>query len=59
MIFLQATIKEALSDVRQFLAAESPLKTMANAFYFISKALSVLKVSEFFFLTFWSSIDTA
>ena len=49
MIFLQATIKEALSDVRQFLAAESPLKTMANAFYFISKALSVLKVSEFFF----------
>ena len=49
MISLQATIKEALSDVRQFLATESPLKTMANAFCFISKALSVLKVSEFFF----------
>ena len=30
--------KGALSDLRQFLTAESPLKMMKNAFYFTSKA---------------------
>ena len=30
--------------MRNFLAAESPLKTMKNDFYFTSKALSTLKI---------------
>ena len=33
---------------------EIPLKMMKNAFYFILKALSVLKIFKFFFTTFWS-----
>ena len=33
--------------MRQFLAAESPLKMMKNAFYFTSKALLVLKIFKF------------
>ena len=37
----------ALSGLRQFLATESPLKMMKNVFYFISKALFVLKIFEF------------
>ena len=36
--------KGALSGLRQFLATESPLKMMKNAFYFTSKALFVLKI---------------
>ena len=36
-----------LSGLRQFLATESPLKMMKNAFYFISKALFVLKIFKF------------
>ena len=34
----------ALSGLRQFLATEGHLKMMKNAFYFISKALFVLKI---------------
>ena len=34
--------------LRQFSAAESPLKKMKNAFYLISKALFVLKIFKFF-----------
>ena len=41
------TLKDALSGLRQFLATESPLKTMKNAFYFTSKALFVLKIFKF------------
>ena len=41
------TIKGGLSDLRQFLATESPLKMMNNAFYFTSKALFVLKIFKF------------
>ena len=37
----------ALSGLRQFLATESPLKIMKNAFYFTSKALFVLKIFNF------------
>ena len=37
----------ALSRLRQFLAIESPLKTLQNAFYFTLKALFVLKIFEF------------
>ena len=40
-------IKGTLSGLIQFLAAESPLKMMKNAFYFTSKALSVLKIFKF------------
>ena len=39
--------KGALSGQRQFLAAESPLKMMKNAFYFTSKALFLLKIFKF------------
>ena len=41
-----------ISDLRQFLAAKSPLKMMKNAFYFMSKALFVLKIFKFFPLYF-------
>ena len=44
----KSTIKGALAGRRQFLATESLLKTIKNAFYFTSKALSVLKIFEFF-----------
>ena len=40
--------KGILSGLRQFLAAESPLKMMKNVFYFISKARFVLKIFKFF-----------
>ena len=36
-----------LSGLRQFLATESPLKMMKNAFYFTRKALFVLKIFRF------------
>ena len=39
--------KGALSGPRQFLANESPLKIMKNAFYFTLKALFVLKIFKF------------
>ena len=40
-------IKVALSGQREFLAIESPLKMVKNAFYFLLKALFVLKIFEF------------
>ena len=40
-------VKGALSGLRQFLADESPLKIMKNAFYFTSKALFTLKILNF------------
>ena len=40
-------LKGALSDLIQFLATESPLKIMKNAFYFILKALCVLEILNF------------
>ena len=42
------SLKGALSGLRHFLANESPLKIMKNAFYFTSKALFVLKILKFF-----------
>ena len=39
--------KGVLSGLRQFLATESPLKTMKNAFYFTLKALFVLEIFKF------------
>ena len=40
--------KGTLSDLRQCLATESPLKIMKNAFYFTSKAPFVLKIFKIF-----------
>ena len=34
----------ALSGLKQFLATESPLKMMKNAFYFTLRALFILKI---------------
>ena len=41
------TVKSALSDLKQFMAIESPLKMMKNAFYFTLKALLLLKIFKF------------
>ena len=41
------SIKGALSGLTQFLAMESPLTMMKNAFYFTSKAFFVLKIFTF------------
>ena len=42
-----------LSGLRKFLTTESPLKIMKIAFYFMLKALFVLKIFTFL-PTFWS-----
>ena len=39
--------KGGLSGLRQFLATESPLRMMKNAFYLTSKALFFLKIFNF------------
>ena len=39
--------KGTLSDLRQFLTNEIPLKMMKNAFYFTLKALFILKIFKF------------
>ena len=44
---IKFSIKGALSGLKQFLVTESPLKMMKNAFYFISKALFILKIFKF------------
>ena len=40
-------IQGALSGLRQFLATETPLKMMKNAFNFTSKAFFILKIFKF------------
>ena len=45
-------IKGALSGLRQIFANWKSFKNMKNAFYFTSKALSVLKIFEFLFWLF-------
>ena len=44
---ISANFKGALLGLRPFLAAESPLKMMKNAFCFTSKTLFVLKIFKF------------
>ena len=44
---LHEEIKDAVSGLRKFLATESPLKMMRNAFCFTSKALFLLKIFRF------------
>ena len=46
-VSLAVNIKGALLGLRQFLATESPLKVMKNAFCFTFKALFVLKIFKF------------
>ena len=46
-LFMPWNVKGALSSLRQFLVTESPLKTMKNAFYWVLKALLVLKIFKF------------
>ena len=46
-IIRHSVFKGALSGLRQFLAIESPLKMMKNAFYFTSKALFILNIFKF------------
>ena len=46
-VFTLFILKGALSGLRQFLATESPLEMMKNAFYFTSKVLFVLKIFNF------------
>ena len=41
------TVKSAFSGLKLFVAIESPLKMMKNAFYFTSKALLLLKIFKF------------
>ena len=45
--FHHERFKDAHSDLRQFLATESPLKVMKKDFYFTLKGLFVLKLFEF------------
>ena len=45
--FSLSIFKGALQGLRQFLATESLLKMMKNAFYFTLKALFVLKIIKF------------
>ena len=40
-------VKGALSDLRPFLAIETPLKMMKNAFYFTLKARFFFKIFKF------------
>ena len=44
---LLGLFKGPLPGLRQFLATESPLKMMKNAFYFISRTLFVLRIFKF------------
>ena len=44
--------KGALKGLRQFLASQSPLKKMKNAFYFTLKAIFILKIFNFLFWHF-------
>ena len=55
-VSINKPFKGALSDLKQFLANESPLKIMKKAFYFTLKDLFVLKIFKFFVLTFWLCI---
>ena len=47
MCQIKSSLKGALSGLRQFLATESSLKMMKNAFYFTSKAFFTLKMFKF------------
>ena len=46
-MYIKMMFKGTLSGLKQSLATESSLKMMKNAFYCISKALSVPKIFKF------------
>ena len=46
-LLIANTVNSAVSGLRQFLATESPWKLKKNAFYFILKALFILKIFKF------------
>ena len=46
-LFNNEFFKGAHSDLRQFLAIESPSKVMKNVFYFTLKARFILKIFKF------------
>ena len=47
VFYVQVSIKGTLLSLSQYLANESSLKIMENAFYFTLKALFVLKIFKF------------
>ena len=47
LLLLLNEFKGPLSGLRQFLTTRSPLKMMKNAFYYVLKALFVLKIFTF------------
>ena len=47
LLYIDNEVKGALSGLRQILATEISLKMIKNVFYFISKALFVLKIFKF------------
>ena len=47
LLYIDNEVKGALSGLRQILATEIPLKTIKNVFYFMSKAVFVLKIFKF------------
>ena len=53
------TFKSALPGLTQIMATESPLKMMKNAFYFILKAIFVLKIFKFLYGLFGQVEKTA
>ena len=46
--------KDALSELKTFLATEIPLKAMKNALCFTSNALFILKIFKILSWLFWS-----
>ena len=56
---MKTYIKGALLGLRQFLLTESPLKMMENAFYFIVKALFVLKVRKIRLISKFMTLQSA
>ena len=52
-------IKGALLGLRQFLANDISLKIMKNAFYYILKALLLVKIFKLLFCFIWSCRKTA
>ena len=54
----EKVFKGTLSGLRQFLAIESPLKMMKNAFYFTLKDLFSFTLKALFVFTFWSCRKT-
>ena len=47
-IRMRKYFKGGLSGLRKILAAENPIKTKKNAFYFILRPLSILKIFKVF-----------